>query len=85
MINIGSKAFDQGTLELSSPSSLVDIQNPIVNITSLNPSEIIDRSTFDDPHQLSKGMIHVLVNGEPVILNEVSTRAMPGRVIRRMA
>lgn len=57
----------------------------IADLAIFNPSEIIDRSTFDDPHQLSKGMIHVLVNGEPVILNEVSTRAMPGRVIRRMA
>jgi N-acyl-D-aspartate/D-glutamate deacylase len=57
----------------------------IADLAIFNPSEIIDRSTFDDPHQLSKGMIHVLVNGEPVILNEASTRAMPGKVIRRMA
>lgn len=45
-------------------------------------SKIQDHSTFDDPHQLSTGMSHVLVNGVQVLRDGVHTGAMPGRVVR---
>ena len=44
---------------------------------------VIDNATFDDPHRYPDGMPHVLVNGEPVILNGAHTGARPGRVLRR--
>ena len=40
-----------------------------------------ERATFTEPHQLSEGMIHVLVNGEPVIDDGTLTGALPGRVL----
>jgi len=42
-----------------------------------------DPATFTEPHQLARGMVHVLVNGTPVILDGEFTGARPGRVLRR--
>lgn len=41
-----------------------------------------DHATFESPHQLSEGMIHVLVNGEFVIHDEAFTDALPGVMVR---
>jgi N-acyl-D-amino-acid deacylase len=43
---------------------------------------IIDKATFDNPHQFAEGMIHVFVNGEQVLKEGAHTGAMPGRVVR---
>jgi N-acyl-D-amino-acid deacylase len=43
---------------------------------------IIDRATFEDPHQLSEGMLYVLVNGELVVDGGAITDARPGRGLR---
>ena len=40
---------------------------------------IADRSTFDAGRNLAVGMDTVLVNGEPVLLHEQRTQALPGR------
>jgi len=40
-----------------------------------------DRSTFKQPHQYSHGVVHVLVNGVPVLENGKLTGARPGRVV----
>ena len=53
------------------------------DIVVFNPDTVIDNATFDDPHRYSDGMPHVLVNGEPVILDSSHTGARPGRVLRR--
>lgn len=45
--NVGTKNFDSGTLELSSSSSLVNIDNPIIDIQSLAPNEIVDIDDFN--------------------------------------
>ena len=42
-------------------------------------------SDFDDPHHLSEGMVHVLVNGEFVIRDGKMTGAKPGALVRRPA
>ena len=52
------------------------------DIVMFDPETIIDRATFEDPHQLSVGMQHVLVNGVPVVRNGRHTDAKPGRVVR---
>ena len=52
------------------------------DIVMFDPETIIDRATFENPHQLSVGMQHVLVNGVPVVRNGVHTGAKPGRVVR---
>lgn len=52
------------------------------DIVIFDPETIIDRATFEDPHQLSVGMQHVLVNGIPVVRDGHHTGAKPGRVVR---
>jgi N-acyl-D-amino-acid deacylase len=44
---------------------------------------VIDPASYEDPHQFAEGMVHVFVNGEPVITNGALTTALPGRVLRR--
>ncbi|MCZ6757818.1 MAG: D-aminoacylase [Bacteroidetes bacterium] len=53
------------------------------DIAIFDPDTIIDHATFDDPHQLATGMIHVWVNGQMVLENGVHTGATPGRFVKR--
>ena len=52
------------------------------DIMVFDPSTIIDRATYERPHQLSVGVIHVLVNGVPVVSDGKVTGAKPGRIVR---
>jgi N-acyl-D-amino-acid deacylase len=52
------------------------------DIVVFDPATIIDRATFEQPHQLSIGVHHVFVNGVAVISNGTHTGAKPGRVVR---
>jgi len=47
-----------------------------------DPTKIRDRATFDNPAQYSTGVVHVLVNGVPVVKDGENTDAKPGRVMR---
>ena len=42
-----------------------------------------DRATFEAPHQLSEGVVHVFVNGRPAMLDGAFTDVRGGRVLRR--
>jgi len=44
---------------------------------------VIDKGTFDNPNQYPDGIIHVIVNGKPVVQNGQVTPARPGTVLRR--
>ena len=55
----------------------------VADIVVFDPETVVDRATYDDPHQLPEGMPHVLVAGEPVVLDGRHTGARPGRVLRR--
>lgn len=52
------------------------------DIIIFDPATIIDRATFERPHQLSVGMRHVFVNGMAVLREGVHTGALPGRAVR---
>jgi dihydroorotase/N-acyl-D-amino-acid deacylase len=52
------------------------------DIVIFDPETVADRATFEQPHQLSVGIRHVLVNGVPVVRDGRHTGAKPGRVIR---
>ncbi|HJQ20075.1 MAG TPA: D-aminoacylase [Gemmatimonadaceae bacterium] len=52
------------------------------DIMIFDPNTIIDRATYEQPHQLSVGVIHVLVNGVPVVSDGKVTGAKPGRIVR---
>jgi N-acyl-D-amino-acid deacylase len=43
--------------------------------------KIIDRATFENPHQYSEGVVYLLVNGKLVIENGEHTGVKPGKVI----
>ena len=52
------------------------------DITVFNPATVIDRATFEQPHQTSVGIEYVFVNGELVLRKGEITSARPGRGLR---
>ena len=52
------------------------------DVVVFDPARIADHATFTQPHQYATGMVHVLVNGTPVLRDGEHTGAMPGRVVR---
>jgi N-acyl-D-amino-acid deacylase len=54
----------------------------VADLVVLDPDSVGDRSTYDDPWQLSAGIEHLLVAGEPVLADGVPTGRRPGRVLR---
>ena len=51
------------------------------DIAIFDPDEIIDRATFENPHQYAIGTKFVLVNGAVVVENGQHTGARPGRIL----
>jgi N-acyl-D-amino-acid deacylase len=68
--NLGIK--DRGALK---PGNYADI-------AIFDPARIADRATFTQPQQYAVGMVHVLVNGVPVMRDGEHTGATPGRFVR---
>jgi dihydroorotase/N-acyl-D-amino-acid deacylase len=54
----------------------------IADIAVLDPERIIDKATFEDPHQYAEGVHDVFVSGEAVLLDGEMTGARPGKVLR---
>ncbi|HEY1339885.1 MAG TPA: D-aminoacylase [Bryobacteraceae bacterium] len=52
------------------------------DVAIFDPATVADRATYEQPHQLSVGVIHVVVNGTPVLRDGKVTGAKPGRVVR---
>jgi dihydroorotase/N-acyl-D-amino-acid deacylase len=52
------------------------------DITVFNPATVIDRATFEQPHQTSLGIEYVFVNGQMVLKKGQITNARPGRGLR---
>lgn len=55
----------------------------VADLVVLDPARVGDRSMYEDPWQLSVGIEHVLVAGEPVLRAGVPTDRRPGRVLRK--
>lgn len=53
------------------------------DIVVFDLDEINDPATFQEPHQLADGMVHVLVNGSFAIENGAFSGTLPGRVLSR--
>ena len=51
------------------------------DVVVFDPATIADRATYDDPHQYSIGVKHVLVNGVQVLKDGEHTGAKPGRAL----
>ena len=56
------------------------------DIAIFDPDLITDRATYSDPHQVALGVMDVLVNGVPIIVDGIPTMEMvgswPGRWLR---
>jgi len=46
-------------------------------------AKVYDRATYENPHQMSEGMVNVLVNGKFAVRDGKFTNAHDGRVLRR--
>ncbi len=53
------------------------------DIAIFNPDTIRDHATFAEPHRYATGVVHVLVNGVPVLMDGEHTGATPGRFVRK--
>ena len=53
------------------------------DLTLFDPNTVCDRGTFENPVQTSVGILHVIVNGVPVLRDTRPTDARPGRGLRR--
>jgi N-acyl-D-amino-acid deacylase len=52
------------------------------DVVIFDAATIQDHATFDKPHQFATGVLHVLVNGVPVLKDGEHTGAKPGRFVK---
>jgi dihydroorotase/N-acyl-D-amino-acid deacylase len=52
------------------------------DLVLFDPATVIDKATFEKPHQLSVGIVDVWVNGVLVVKDGAVTGAKPGRAVR---
>ena len=64
---------DRGSLRVDS----------FADIVVFDPQTFGDEATFDDPHQVSRGVKYVFVNGQPAVWRGTPTGALAGRALRR--
>ena len=57
-------------------------QGYFADIVVFDPNKIIDKATYDRPHQLSIGVSSVFVNGVQVIKDSEHTGNFPGRALK---
>jgi len=58
-------------------------EGAIADLVVFDLEKIEDHAEYLAPHQLSTGVVHVIVNGKPVILNMKFTESLPGRIIKK--
>lgn len=52
------------------------------DVAVFDAARVRETATFDKPHQYAEGVVHVLVNGEPVLSGGKPTSSRPGRVLK---
>ena len=53
------------------------------DIVIFNPDTVIDRATWENPHQYPIGIEYVIVNGEIVINEGEHTGLLPGKILKK--
>jgi dihydroorotase/N-acyl-D-amino-acid deacylase len=64
--------FDRGILRAGMAADVV----------VFDPATVTDRATYEQPHRLSTGILHVWVNGVAVLRDGNHTGRMPGRWLK---
>ena len=67
---------------LSIPDRGVLREGFYADIVIFDPETVIDRATYEDPHQVSDGVRDVFVNGVAVVRRGEHTDAKPGMIVR---
>ncbi|MEZ4702991.1 MAG: D-aminoacylase [Rhodothermales bacterium] len=57
-------------------------EGAFADVAVFDPALVQDLATFSEPHQYAAGMVHVFVNGQPVLLDGEMTGKRPGRALR---
>jgi N-acyl-D-aspartate/D-glutamate deacylase len=57
-------------------------EGKLADLVAFDPERVMDLATYQDPHRFSVGMVHILVNGVPVLRDGSLTGARPGRVLK---
>ena len=55
----------------------------VADLVIFNPATIKDNATYENPHQYADGIIHVIVNGDLVIGDELHTGDRPGEILSK--
>jgi len=55
------------------------------DVTVFDPDKVIDKATFVEPFHYPEGIVHVIVNGQPVLLDGTHTGKRPGKPLRHEA
>lgn len=55
----------------------------LADVLVFDAERVGDRSEYTDPHHHSVGIVHLFVNGVPVLMDETVTGKMPGRFLDR--
>jgi len=76
------KATSAVATRLSIPDRGILRAGLFADIAVFDPATIADRSTFEQPHQLSVGVKYVFVNGTMIVRDGKHTGAKPGRVLK---
>jgi N-acyl-D-aspartate/D-glutamate deacylase len=59
--------------------------NYFADLAIFDPGKFSDEATFDEPHRYSRGLAHVIVNGQPAVWNGTPTGTLAGRALKRVA
>ncbi len=73
--------FPATTLGLDDRGSIQE--GMLADIVIFNPETVIDKSTFEDPHQYPEGIHYVIINGQLAVDDEVFQDLRAGRVLRK--
>ena len=55
----------------------------VADIVVINPDTVVDTATYQEPHQLPKGIEHVMVNGEITVQSSEPLGTLAGRTLRK--
>ena len=95
---IGHYALDEKTVDLAAairsstglPADILQLPergylrlNHFADLVIFDPNSFRDEATFDNPHRYSRGVAHVIVNGQLAVWNGTPAGTLAGRALKR--